>query len=125
MLVADTVKHHMHLALGSYQRRRIGGRTVGVVIQEGTDPVNVIYCVGFPMTLDYDRENDSLYIYLREGVQRAYGESLDDVRYVDFGADGLPVGVELLRVSRGVKLEGLPEAQAIADLLYRRNLAVV
>lgn len=77
------------------------------------------------MSSEYDRENDSLYIYLREGVQRAYGESLDDTRYVDFGADGLPIGVELLRVSRGVKLEGLPEAQAIAELLHRRNMAVV
>jgi uncharacterized protein YuzE len=75
------------------------------------------------MSLDYDEATDSLYIHLREGIPRAFGRNLDDARYVDFGPDGKPIGVELLNVSKGVKLEGLPEAEAISELLHRRHLA--
>jgi uncharacterized protein YuzE len=74
------------------------------------------------MSLDYDEATDSLYISLREGIPRAFGRSLDDSRYVDFGPDGEPIGVELLSVSKGVKLEGLPEEDAIRELLYRRRM---
>ena len=75
------------------------------------------------MSLEYDEATDSLYIHLREGIPRAFGRNLDDTRYVDFGPDGKPIGVELLSVSKGVKLDGLPEAEAIADLLRRRHMA--
>ncbi|MBI4504777.1 MAG: DUF2283 domain-containing protein [Chloroflexi bacterium] len=75
------------------------------------------------MRLEYDRDADAIYIWLRE-VPYAYGEDLDHARRVDYGHDGRPIGVELLGVSRGVNLDDLPEAAAIARLLQSQSIKV-
>jgi uncharacterized protein YuzE len=75
------------------------------------------------MSTEYDQAHDTLYIALREGIPWAYGHALDDSRYVDFGADGEPIGIELLGISRGVKTAGLPQAEVVAEILRRRHLA--
>ena len=68
-----------------------------------------------------DRKADAIYVRLRPGKAHRT-EPLDDARTVDFGADGRPIGVEFLAVSRGVDLDGVPESEAIAALLTRRHI---
>ncbi len=49
---------------------------------------------------------------------------LDDYRNIDDAPDGEPVGIELLYVSKGVNLDGLPMANAIAWLLETEHLKI-
>ncbi len=76
------------------------------------------------MRLEHDPRADAIYVYLREGVERAFGQNLDDSRYVDFGADSRPIGVEFLHVSRGVNLDDVPEREAVGRLLARHKIKV-
>jgi uncharacterized protein YuzE len=75
------------------------------------------------MRVEYDRTADAVYVWLRE-VPYAYGRDLDEARRIDFGADHEPLGVELLDVSQGVDLRGLPAAEQIADALKGYHLRV-
>jgi uncharacterized protein YuzE len=75
-----------------------------------------------PVKFEYDKKADAAYIWLRRGVKRAYGKSLDDRRYVDYGADDKPIGVELLGVSRGVETQDLPEQQVIERVLTKHHV---
>ena len=68
------------------------------------------------MRVDYDREADALYVTLREATC-AYTRSLGELRNVDYASDGAPVGVEWLRVSQGVDLADVPNAEEIGDAL--------
>jgi uncharacterized protein YuzE len=77
------------------------------------------------MTIDYDHDADAIYITLRPGLQYAYGEDLDDSRRVDYGIDGQPIGIELLQVSSGIKVDDLPEQLAIQGLLQQYGLRLV
>jgi uncharacterized protein YuzE len=72
--------------------------------------------------IDYDRDADAAYVWLRLGLQYAYGEDLDSSRRIDYGLDGQPIGVELLNVSQGVNLADLPERQEIARLLQEQAI---
>jgi uncharacterized protein YuzE len=74
------------------------------------------------MWLEYDSEADAAYIWLREDMGRAFGLDLDSSRYVDFGADQRPIGIELLHVSRGVDATGLPAREQIEVLLRRHHI---
>ena len=76
------------------------------------------------LSIEYSREVDAIYIWLRRGVERAFGRKLDDSRYIDFGGDGRPIGIELLNVSHGVETEGLPEKAAVERLLARRRIRI-
>jgi len=74
-------------------------------------------------TLRYDREADAAYITLRD-LPYAYGEDIDRERRIDYAADGTPIGIELLSVSRGVNLDDLPERATVAHLLETHHLKV-
>ena len=70
------------------------------------------------MRYEYDPEADALYIYLPpEGRSYSYGRDLDPERRIDYAPDGVPVGIELLCVSRGVKLDDLPARDAVKQIL--------
>jgi len=69
----------------------------------------------------HDGEADAVYIGLSD-VPYAYGIDLDDVRRIDYAADGTPVGVELLCVNGGVDLEGLPSADRIEQVLASNGI---
>ncbi len=69
------------------------------------------------MRVVYDSEADAIAVHLREPMGAVETEFVDDVRYVDYDADGNVVGIELLAVSHGYDLEGLPEADRIARAL--------
>ena len=66
------------------------------------------------MRVVYDSEADAIAVHLRDPEGPVETEFVDDVRYVDYDAAGNVVGVELLAVSRGYDLGGLPEADRIA-----------
>lgn len=67
------------------------------------------------MKLKYDKTADAIYIKLSD-EQYAYGKDLDDLRRVDYDAEGNPRGVELLCVSKGVITEDLPLEKLEKDL---------
>lgn len=69
------------------------------------------------MHLDYDREADALYITFREETRgRVVTHEIDERRFIDRDDLG-DVGVEILDVSLGVDLTGLPRRDEIAALL--------
>ena len=68
------------------------------------------------MQVQYDTEADALYVRLASG-EVARTRRLDSSRAVDYRADGTVVGVEFLFVSKGVRLEGVPEAEGIERAL--------
>ena len=74
------------------------------------------------MLIQYDPEADALYIRLsteqprRGEVSRT--DILDEQRRVDVGADGEVLGIEILWVSQGFALNGLPNERAIGEALH-------
>jgi uncharacterized protein YuzE len=60
----------------------------------------------------YDSEADAIAVHLREPDGPVETEFVDDLLYVDY--DGKRGGVELLAVSHGYDLTGIPEAERIA-----------
>ncbi len=72
---------------------------------------------------EYDPEADAAYIY-PSARPYARGVDLDESRRVDDDVSGRPIGVELLNVSLGVNLTGLPETDRLAMLLTKRGIRV-
>jgi uncharacterized protein YuzE len=58
------------------------------------------------MEINYDREADAMYIYLRKG-KSAKTRKIDDFTLVDVDSEGNIVGFELLDVSRRVPKSSL------------------
>ena len=73
------------------------------------------------MKIKHDKKADAVYVYLNNRAY-AYGKDLDDNRRIDYASDTTPIGVELLNVSRGVKLEGLPALKEITEALESRGI---
>ena len=57
-----------------------------------------------PITAEYDREADALYVRLRDG-ERHHAVEIDDSTYVDVDADERPIGIEILYPSLGLDLQ--------------------
>lgn len=68
------------------------------------------------MKLKHDKIADAIYIKL-SNMPYAYGKDLDDLRRIDYDAEGNPRGVELLCVSDGVNIDDLPCKDEIAEVL--------
>ncbi len=75
------------------------------------------------MRVGYDERANAVYVYLRDAPY-AYGKSLDDARHIDYSADGRPIGVEFLNVSKGVNVDDVPERSAITRALEDRQINV-
>lgn len=75
------------------------------------------------MRIKYDRAADAVYIYLSDEPY-AYGKELDNERRIDYSADDIPIGIELLSVSNGVNPEDLPEQDEIIEILEKSNIKV-
>ena len=73
------------------------------------------------MELKHDKMADAIYIKLSDKPY-AYGRDLDDLRRVDYASYNTPIGVELLCVSEGVNLYGLPHKEEIAVILKRSGI---
>jgi uncharacterized protein YuzE len=76
------------------------------------------------MKVDYDREADALYVWLRPDEPYAYGEDIDSDRRIDYGRDGVPIGVEILNASFGVDVRNLPESGTLSDILREQRFKV-
>ncbi len=68
------------------------------------------------MEFKHDVEADAIYISF-SSKPYAYGKDLDDERRIDYASDNTAIGVELLNVSKGVNLDGLPRKDKIAEVL--------
>lgn len=68
------------------------------------------------MEVRYDSEADAIYVRLR-ATAHARTEELDVARLIDYDAAGDVIGVEFLWVSGGVDLDGVPEAERVAEAL--------
>ena len=64
----------------------------------------------------YDQEADAIYITFSDKPV-ASTKALDDMRVIDYAADGSPVGIELLCVSEGVMTDDLPYLKDVSNLL--------
>ncbi len=76
------------------------------------------------MHLTHDPQADAIYIDLRPEPY-AWGHDLDTERRVDFGTDNKPIGIELLNVSLGVDVEGLPDQDAVTALLLNHGVKLL
>ena len=65
----------------------------------------------------HDEEADILYVRLRDGEQPARQAFLDDLRILDYSADGRVVGVEFVCASDGIELSGVPFARRVEQLI--------
>ena len=76
---------------------------------------------------EYDLQADAAYVYLRSRRNVAYAstERLDGSRFMDLGADGEPIGIDFMDVSRGVDLTGIPRMEEVAEALRRHGLRVL
>lgn len=74
--------------------------------------------------MTYNKDADAAYIYLRGDMEVARTRNLDGSRLVDYAEDGEPIGIELLDVSEGVNLDGLPQRDVIERLLAERHIPV-
>ena len=64
----------------------------------------------------FDQEADAIYITFSDKPV-ASTKALDDMRVIDYAADGSPIGIELLCVSEGVISDDLPYLKDVLRLL--------
>ena len=75
------------------------------------------------MKLKYDKTADALYITL-SSMPYAYGKDLDDLRRIDYAADGNPIGIELLCVSNGVCSDDLPYKAEVERMIEDEGIKI-
>ena len=69
------------------------------------------------LQVESDIKTDAIYIQLMD-EPIGYTKELDDNRLIDYSMNpGKPVGIDLLAVSEGVKLNGLPEVKTVEQIL--------
>ena len=69
------------------------------------------------MYITYDTDA-AIYVRLGQpGLAVADTREVDWQRIVDYAEDGELIGVELLRVSKGIDLTGVPEAERVAEAI--------
>jgi len=73
--------------------------------------------------VSYDPEADVLYVTLAEG-DVATSKSLDDIRLLDYSADGAVLGVEFVNASSGVDLNDVPFQQRVEKLIGDSGLPI-
>ena len=53
--------------------------------------------------MNYDRENDILYLVIRDGEEDHFGEVADGI-VIEFDRDNQPIGIEILNASKVMTL---------------------
>jgi len=77
------------------------------------------------LNIETDSKADAIYIKISD-EPIGYSVELDVNRVVDYTLNpGKPVGIDLLCVSQGVKLSGLPEVNGIERLLKGLGIKVI
>ncbi len=75
------------------------------------------------LRVEADPKADAVYIQLLDDPI-SHSVELDENRVVDYGPNSRPVGVGLLSVSDGVKVDGLPEIEKIRTILGGLDITV-
>jgi uncharacterized protein YuzE len=75
------------------------------------------------VTVRYDAAADAAWVFLRDGPF-AETQELDPWRLIDVDAEGNPLRIELLTVSRGVDTTDLPQAKQVARALQHAGITV-
>jgi uncharacterized protein YuzE len=74
--------------------------------------------------IESDPIADAVYIQLSDDPI-GYTKELDDNRLIDYTMNpGKPVGIDLLSVSKGVKLNDLPDSEGVKKILKGLGLKV-
>lgn len=76
------------------------------------------------MQVEHDADANAIYIRLSDAAYH-HGDDLDPDRRVDFAVDGSAIGIELLNVSEGVDLRGLPEKGTLAERLAELGIRIL
>ena len=77
------------------------------------------------LNIDTDQKADAIYIKLSD-EPIGYSQELDSNRIIDYTLKpGKPVGIDLLAVSQGVKLSGLPKVKGLEELLTCLGVKVI
>ena len=76
------------------------------------------------LRVKHDPTADAVWVVLSDG-EYAETRELDSRRLIDVATDGAVLRVELLDVSDGVDVTGLPSAGKIAAALARQGLKIV
>jgi hypothetical protein len=76
------------------------------------------------MKLRHDPEADAVSIDLRRDLPFHTCRMLDDARILDLAPDDTPIAIELLYVSHGVDVRGLPEEAAVTALLREHGISI-
>jgi uncharacterized protein YuzE len=75
------------------------------------------------MKYQYDRNADAAYILIND-LPFAYSNEIDETRFVDYAKDGTVIGIELLYVSGGVDISGLPFEDELEKLLEKNGIKI-
>lgn len=76
------------------------------------------------LRIETDPQTDAVYIQLLD-EPIGYTEELDDDRLIDRTLNpGKAIGIDLSSVSKGVKLEGLPEVETVRKILVGLGVTV-
>ena len=73
--------------------------------------------------ITYSETADALYVQLKE-ADVAEVTPFDDLRIVDYAADGSVVGVEFLAASEGLDLRGLPEVARLEEMIKTLRFSI-
>ena len=65
----------------------------------------------------YDAEADALYVRFTD-LPVGRSVSLDDLRMIDYSADGAVVGIEFIDVSGGIDLRDVPFGRRVEELIH-------
>lgn len=70
------------------------------------------------MFVSYDSDADAVYVrFERDAPEVVETREIDTWRYADYGADGTVIGIEFLRASHGIDLEGVPHATEVREAI--------
>jgi len=75
------------------------------------------------MKYQYDYDSDCAYITIN-ALPHSYSKEIDDARFIDYASDGTVIGIELLYVSGGVDVSGLPYEKEIGQLLEDNQIKI-
>ena len=73
--------------------------------------------------ITYSETADALYVQLQEADVTKVAP-VDDLRIVDYAADGSVVGVEFLAASEGLDLRGLPEVTRLEEMIKTLRFSI-
>ena len=76
-----------------------------------------------PSSVSFDADADVLYVELQRG-SATRTVSVDDLRLIDYSADGAVIGVEFIGASGGVDLRDLPFRQTIEKAIGDSGLPI-